>query len=157
MAVAGRTGDEIARAVGCDRRHLRRLLAAKQVTVEIENAVRAVEWMAWKPAPPSLGATFVRRNAAERGWWPIDAWHCIDTDPEPSTVDEIAVMHAVAGYLRWDQLGEQEQHLVVQELTGRGWSNVRIAEHLSTNHSRIARARSRLAVPAVPTLGRRSA
>lgn len=157
MAVAGRTGNEIAHAVGCDRRHLRRLLTAEQVTVEMERAVRAVEWMAWEPAPPSLGATFARKNAAERGWWPIDAWHCVDTDPEPSTVDEITVMHAVAGYLRWDQLREQEQRLVVQELGGRGWSDVRIAEHLSTNHSRVARARNRLGVPAVPTIGRRTA
>lgn len=157
MAVAGRTGDEIARAVGCDRRHLRRLLVAEQVTVEMERAVRAVEWMAWEPAPQSLGATFARRNAAERGWWPIDAWYDIDTDPDPSTVDEVTVMHAVAGFFRWGQLTDHDRQLVVAELSGRRWSDVRIAEHLGTSHSRVARVRSQLGIPATPSSTRRTA
>lgn len=156
-ALNGWTVEQIGNAIGCARNNVVKLCRTEQVTVEMAQAVRAVEWMATVPPPAGRSATYASRHAAKAGWWPLDAWFNPDTDPEPSTVDEITVMHAVAGYLRWDQLGEQEQRLVVQELGGRGWSDVRIAEHLSTNHSRVARARNRLGVPAVPTLGRRTA
>lgn len=129
-----------------------------RVRVETEHAVRvAVAVLSQRPRPAGWVADRVRTKAAQRGWWPLDAWFRIDHDPEPSTVDEITVMHAVAGDFRWDQLGEQEQALVVRELRARQWSDVRIAEHLRTSHSHIARARGRVGIPAVPRLQRNTA
>lgn len=161
LACGGFTARQIAVTAG--RSHVRVKLLylpdhTREVTIEVAQAIRsAVGILGRQPAPRGTYATRVRRYAEKAGWWPLDAWNCIDTDPEPSTVDEITVMHAVAGYLRWDQLTEQDQRLVVQDLTGRDWSDVRIAEWLATNHSRIARARNRLEIPAVPSLGRRTA
>lgn len=157
MALQGHTFLEISAASGCEPRTIARLFKSNAVTVQVAAAVKAIEWMVWTPAAPGRNATYARRAAERNGYWPLDAWFDPDTDPEPSTVDEVTVMHAVAGYLRWDQLDEQEQHQVVAELSGRGWSDVRIAEHLRTNHSRVARARNRIGIPAVPALGRRTA
>lgn len=156
-ALNGWTVEQIGNAIGCARNNVVKLCRTEQVTAEIAQAVRAVEWMATVPPPAGRSATYARKHAAKAGWWPLDAWFNPDTDPEPPTVDETSVMHAVAGDLRWDQLGEQEQHLAVAELTGRGWSDTRIAELLRTSHSRVARARNQLGIASVPASARRTA
>jgi hypothetical protein len=160
LAAAGFTRDRIAAELGVTRRAVDYLLFGTEPTTTAALTLTVAEVCHRLLAgPPPTGAHAKRAQtlAAKHGWRPIDAWFDIDNDPEPSTVDDIAVMHAVAGDLRWDQLDEPEQHLVVMELTGRGWSDVRIADWLRTSHSRIARARDRLGIRAVPAGGRRTA
>lgn len=142
-------------AATADRSHSRIKLLylpehATQVTIEIAEAIRAATAvLAAQPAPRGTYATRLRRYAEKAGWWPLDAWYCIDTDPEPSTVDEITVMHAVAGDLRWSQLDQPERILVVAELAGRRWNDMRIANWLHANNSSVARARNQAGIPAV--------
>lgn len=154
----GFTRDQVAAELEVTVREVDYLLRRTVVTAALAATVAEVCHLLMNGPPPSgRPAVRARTIARNRGWWPLDAWFDIDNDPDPSTVNEITVMHAVAGYLRWDQLDEQEQHQAVTELSGRGWSDVRIAEHLRTSHSRVARARNRLQIPAVPALGRRTA
>ncbi len=152
LCAEGFTRDQVAAELGVTVREVDHLLHRTVVTAALALTVAEVCQVLMTGMPPSgRPAVRARTIARNRGWWPLDAWFDIDADPDPSTVDEITVMHAVAGYFRWGQLGEQEQHLVVGELTGRGWSDVRIGEHLATTHSRIAAARRRLGIAACRT------
>jgi hypothetical protein len=98
-----------------------------RVRVETERAVRkAVEILGAQPEPRGWQADRMRNTAEKRGWWPLDFWDDIDNDsdpePVPDGVDEIAVMHALAGDMHWQQLGPLERRTVVAEMRQRGIS-----------------------------------
>lgn len=158
LAARGFTSARIGTEIGRSKRRTFELYTAGQVTTEVAGLVaEATIRLAALPTPEGRDANYVRNYASKQGWWPLDAWYDIDTDPDPSTVDEITVMHAVAGFFRWGQLTDHDRQLVVAELSGRRWSDVRIAEHLGTSHSRVARVRSQLGIPATPSSTRRTA
>jgi hypothetical protein len=110
----------------------------RQVTAEVAEAIRyTAQALGTRPAPAGWVADRARRHAETRGWWPLDFWDDIDNDsdpePVPDGVDEIAVMHALAGDMRlyWKRrsLGRPEVRLVdatgsmriLRALTLNGW------------------------------------
>lgn len=155
-ALNGWTVEQIGNAIGCARNHVVKLCRAPQVTVERAQAVRAAEWMATTRPPASRSATYARKHAAKAGWWPLDAWFDIDRDPEPTSADEITLMHAVAGDFRWGQLTEQDRRAAVQTLVGRGLSDTLVADRLNTNSATVGRLRQRLGLPPNPHERRRA-
>lgn len=145
LMALGHTAVQVADAAA--RSHVRVKLLftlehTRQVTAEIAEAIRyTAQVLGGQPRPAGWVADRARRYAEKRGWWPLDFWDDIDNDPEPGPVEDgvdgIAVMHAVAGDMYWDQLGPQEKRLVVAELDRRGYLLPRMAVQLRATEASV--------------------
>jgi hypothetical protein len=138
LVAIGYTAVQIADAAARSHVRVKLLLTeehTRQVTAEVAEAIRyTAQALGTRPAPAGWVADRARRHAETRGWWPLDFWDDIDNDPDPEPVpdgvDEIAVMHALAGDMHWQQLGPLERRTVVAEMRQRGISISDIAVRL---------------------------